>query len=218
MSRLNFLLLVQLLLATSCLAATVVEKVTLDSINQDIEEIKRLLARNVNETSTAIRHSYGNFIEKNELEKDSMVVRCSKPSDGDNIYEYSIENLNQSLGVIKFSDFKGKPILIVNVATFCESTIEYPLYNQLKEKYGDDLVIVAFPSNQFWNVSCVAFAKTNKCLHLPIAIDSKSRPTRPRRSSTPSSGFDQATALCHDSRSPSESMSMAPTSIQSTPS
>lgn len=154
MSGVNFLLLTQLLLATSCcLAAAVVEKVTLDSINQDIEEIKRILARNVNETSSTIRHSFGNFIEKGELEKDSLVVRCSKPSDGDNIYEYSIENLNKSLGEIKFADFKGKPILIVNVATFCESTIEYPLYNQLKDKYGDDLIIVAFPSNQFWNVS-----------------------------------------------------------------
>ncbi|KAF7494128.1 Glutathione peroxidase 6 [Sarcoptes scabiei] len=86
-----------------------------------------------------------------DLTQDKPFVRCSKPNDGDSLWKYSIPYLNKSEGLLRFREYRGKPILLVNVATFCESTIEYPMYNELKDRYGDDLIIVGFPCNQFLN-------------------------------------------------------------------
>lgn len=137
----------------------------LDSINKDLEEIRQALevasskSRLRSKASAAVNELFSSptlnteYLEFGDLVKDKSFVVCSKPTDSDSIYKYSIPHLNESLGTIDFNNFRGKPILIVNVATFCESTIEYPLYNQLKDKFGDKVEIVAFPSNQFWNVS-----------------------------------------------------------------
>lgn len=134
----------------------------LESITRDIEKIKETLnksassarerAGNMFDRKPSTESEYGgHYLKANEELKDRPWVYCAKPSDDDSIYRYSILHLNQSLGAIDFAEFKGKPILLVNVATFCESTIEYPLYNQLKDQFGDQLVIVAFPSNNFQN-------------------------------------------------------------------
>jgi len=50
---------------------------------------------------------------------------------------------------IKLSDFKGKKILIVNVASECGYTPQYKDLQALSEKYADKLVIIGFPCNQF---------------------------------------------------------------------
>lgn len=47
------------------------------------------------------------------------------------------------------SSFKGKKILIVNVASECGYTPQYEGLEQLYEKYKERLVIVAFPANNF---------------------------------------------------------------------
>lgn len=95
----------------------------------------------------------GQYLTKEQEFLDQPWVVCAKPTDGDKIYDYSIEHLNASLGKIEFSKFKGKPLLIINVATYCHSTYEYPLYNKLVEKFGDKLALVAFPSGNFLNVT-----------------------------------------------------------------
>lgn len=47
------------------------------------------------------------------------------------------------------SDFKGKYVLCVNVASKCGYTPQYEDLEKLYEKYQDKLVIVGFPCNQF---------------------------------------------------------------------
>lgn len=80
-------------------------------------------------------------------------VDCFNSTDGDNIYRYTIPRLNSSLPDIKFNDFKGKVILLINTATYCRGTVEFPQYNKLLEQFADKLEIVAFPCNQFKGVS-----------------------------------------------------------------
>jgi len=86
-----------------------------------------------------------------QLELDVNYTDCYPSTDGDNIFKYTVPHLNKSLADISFNAFKGKPILILNVATFCRSPIEYPLLNHLKDQFGDQLEIVGFPGAQFWN-------------------------------------------------------------------
>ncbi len=50
---------------------------------------------------------------------------------------------------IDFSQYKGKKILIVNVASECGFTPQYEGLQQLCDKYKDKLIIIGFPANNF---------------------------------------------------------------------
>jgi len=51
--------------------------------------------------------------------------------------------------VIDFSKYKGKKLLIVNVASKCGYTSQYKDLQELHKKYNDKVTILAFPSNNF---------------------------------------------------------------------
>lgn len=62
---------------------------------------------------------------------------------------YSIE-INLLDGTpLSLSDFKGKKILFVNVASECGFTPQYEGLQSLYEKYSDKLMIIGVPCNQF---------------------------------------------------------------------
>ncbi len=48
-----------------------------------------------------------------------------------------------------FNEFKGKKILIANTASECGYTPQYSELQALHEKYGNKLVIIGFPANNF---------------------------------------------------------------------
>lgn len=50
---------------------------------------------------------------------------------------------------IDFAQFKGKNLLIVNVASQCGFTPQYADLQKLNEQYGDKLTILGFPANNF---------------------------------------------------------------------
>lgn len=52
---------------------------------------------------------------------------------------------------LQFSDFKGKFILLVNVASKCGFTRQYKALQELSETHKDELVVIGFPCNQFAN-------------------------------------------------------------------
>tara|TARA_B100000886_G_C20424036_1_gene493020 strand:- start:1437 stop:1925 length:489 start_codon:yes stop_codon:yes gene_type:complete len=62
-------------------------------------------------------------------------------------YQLSIQSIENK--EIKMSDFKGKYILIVNVASYCGYTSQYADLQKLSEKYANKLVVLAVPCNQF---------------------------------------------------------------------
>ena len=64
------------------------------------------------------------------------------------IYDFKIKALHSD-EEIDFADFKGKKILIVNVASRCGFTPQYEGLEKLNQEFGDDLVVVGFPCNQF---------------------------------------------------------------------
>ena len=63
------------------------------------------------------------------------------------IYSFSVPSIDG--GVVDFSQFKGKKILIVNVASECGYTPQYADLEKLYEMYKDKIVIVGFPANNF---------------------------------------------------------------------
>jgi glutathione peroxidase len=52
-------------------------------------------------------------------------------------------------GTIDFHQYKGKMILVVNVASKCGYTPQYAELEKLYETYKDKLVIIGFPANNF---------------------------------------------------------------------
>jgi glutathione peroxidase len=50
---------------------------------------------------------------------------------------------------IHLSDFKGKPLLFVNVASKCGFTSQYKELQTLADTYKDSLTIIGIPCNQF---------------------------------------------------------------------
>ena len=65
-----------------------------------------------------------------------------------NIHHFVVNNID--LTKVSLSDFKGKTLLIVNVASACGFTPQYTGLQALYEKYKDQgLEILAFPCNQF---------------------------------------------------------------------
>lgn len=50
---------------------------------------------------------------------------------------------------IDFSTFKGKKVLIVNVASECGFTSQYEDLERLYSEHKDNLVVIGFPSNEF---------------------------------------------------------------------
>jgi len=74
-------------------------------------------------------------------------MTSSSVAQSTNIYDYSFTDINGN--DVQLSQFKGKKILFVNVASKCVYTPQYDQLQELHEKYGDKLVIIGFPSNQF---------------------------------------------------------------------
>jgi len=67
---------------------------------------------------------------------------------GGSIYDYTMKSIDGK--PIPLSDFKGKLVLVVNVASRCGYTPQYTGLEALYEKYkGQGFVIAGFPANNF---------------------------------------------------------------------
>lgn len=63
------------------------------------------------------------------------------------IYDYTVSDTDGN--EINFDSFRGKKILIVNIATGSPRAAQLGELQQLHEQHGDSLVIIGFPSNSF---------------------------------------------------------------------
>lgn len=66
---------------------------------------------------------------------------------GESIYDFKINSLDGN--EIDFARYKGKTLLIVNVASECGFTPQYADLQKLHKEYGDKVVVLGFPANNF---------------------------------------------------------------------
>jgi len=65
-----------------------------------------------------------------------------------NIYDITVKDAE--LNAVNLKKYKGKTLLIVNVASYCGLTYQYEGLQNLYDKFkGDNFEILAFPCNQF---------------------------------------------------------------------
>ena len=88
-------------------------------------------------------------------------------------FDLNIKNINKE--IINFSDFKGKTILLVNVASNCGFTKQYDGLQTLYEKYKEkNFIVIGIPSNQFGgqepgsNNEIKDFCETNFNITFPL--------------------------------------------------
>ena len=63
-------------------------------------------------------------------------------------YDFKINSISGD--IIDLNDFKGKPVLVVNTASYCGFTKQYEDMQELWEKYKDKgLIVLGVPSNSF---------------------------------------------------------------------
>lgn len=64
-----------------------------------------------------------------------------------NFHEFKLNNIDGD--EVDFSRFKGKKVLLVNVASKCGYTSQYAELQELHEKHGDKITVLGFPANNF---------------------------------------------------------------------
>ena len=101
------------------------------------------------------------------------VGAAERPSDKPTIYDFNLPDISGKM--ISFAQFKGRVLLIVNVASNSSYTTQYAGLEALYEKYqAAGLVVLGFPSNDFGNEEpqseekIKTFAETNYHVTFPL--------------------------------------------------
>ena len=63
------------------------------------------------------------------------------------LYDFKMKSLDGK--EVDFSQYKGKKVLLVNVASKCGYTPQYADLQKLHETYGNKVVVLGFPANNF---------------------------------------------------------------------
>ena len=66
---------------------------------------------------------------------------------GKTVYDFKLKTIDGES--ISLSKYKGKKLLLVNVASECGYTPQYKELQELSEKFKDKLVVIGFPANNF---------------------------------------------------------------------
>lgn len=100
----------------------------------------------------------------------------------ENIYDYSINLINGN--TVDLKSYRGKKIILVNVASKCGYTPQYDGLQKLYEKYNQKLEVVGVPANDFlWqepgkNKDIQTFCKVNYGVTFPIVEKSIVKKTK----------------------------------------
>ena len=87
-------------------------------------------------------------------------------------FDFKINSISGD--IIDLNDFKGKPVLVVNTASYCGFTKQYNDMQELWERYKDKgLIVLGIPSNSFnqekkVNSEVKKFCEVNFNINFPL--------------------------------------------------
>ena len=77
----------------------------------------------------------------------SFAASTKKQTGATSVYDFKLQTLEGE--EITLEKYKGKKLLIVNVASKCGFTPQYKNLEALYEKYKEKIVVIGFPANNF---------------------------------------------------------------------
>ena len=93
-----------------------------------------------------------------------VIIMAGSGFAASNIYDFTLPSIDGR--PMPLADFKGKVVLVVNVASRCGYTPQYSALEALYEKYKDQgFVIVGFPANNFGAQDSIQFAIGRSACH-----------------------------------------------------
>ena len=104
----------------------------------------------------------------------TVLINEQKKKPVSSFYDLSIVLNNGK--TLNFSQFKDKKVVLVNPASNCGYTGQYSELQDLHERYGDNLQIVAFPANDFAGQEksddneIAQFCQLNYGVTFPVAV------------------------------------------------
>lgn len=116
--------------------------------------------------------SFPSFIKTPMIWVVSFLCSFSVMTNAQSLYSIPVKSIDGSS--LNLADFKGKKILIVNVASECGYTPQYAQLQELYELYKNKLVILGCPSNDFGGqepgtaTEIVSFCKKNYGVSFPL--------------------------------------------------
>jgi len=114
------------------------------------------------------------------------VLDSDRPKKGGSVYDIGLLSLNRQDN-IDLSQFKGRYILFVNVASKCGYTYQYGGLQALYEAHSDSLVVIGVPCNQFGfqepgdSSDIATFCESNYAVTFPLSekLDVKGKNQHP---------------------------------------
>jgi glutathione peroxidase len=86
-------------------------------------------------------------IQKQEKPEKDQVLTLEQMLMEKSFYDFKMKDIDGK--EVDFKEFKGKKVLLVNVASKCGYTPQYAELQELNEKFGEKVVILGFPANNF---------------------------------------------------------------------
>lgn len=83
-----------------------------------------------------------NLFEK----KDKILMNIDNEHKG-SLYDFTVEDIAGNS--VDLSAYKGKPVVIMNVASKCGFTPQYEDWENFYKEYGDKVEVLGFPANNF---------------------------------------------------------------------
>src|SRR5665647_842872 len=78
---------------------------------------------------------------------NDLVFNNKEFSMANSVFDFSVKDINGQ--DVSLSQYKGKYLLVVNVASKCGFTPQYKGLGELFEELKDNVVVLGFPCNQF---------------------------------------------------------------------
>lgn len=112
------------------------------------------------------------LLSRRVLIASTVALAAAAPPPGD-VYRFEMKSIDE--GVLRFADYRGKVLLVVNTASYCGYT---PQYKQLEALHRDmavrGLLVVGIPSQDFGqekssNAEVKAFCELTYGVEFPMA-------------------------------------------------
>ena len=80
-------------------------------------------------------------------DKSEMAVAPANSAPTKSLYDFTVKSLDGK--PVSLSGFKGKKVVVLNVASKCGFTPQYADWEKFYKEHGDKIVVLGFPANNF---------------------------------------------------------------------